>query len=128
MNRRNFLSKLGFGTAAVAATTVVPAALAPTKEAKLEDGSLRPRCSACGERVLVRYDGATYYAFCPVTTCKRYGLAFRMETREEIRVHVNEGPGVSEKLIASYDEQVPPLVEYTEKKEKKYRIGKRWAR
>jgi hypothetical protein len=71
MNRRNFLSKLGIGTA-VAASAVVPAVVA-TKEAKLEDGSLRPMCPACKTRMLVRHGEGRPYAMCPLTTCKKYG-------------------------------------------------------
>jgi hypothetical protein len=52
----------------------------------------------------------------------------RLETREDVHVHINEHPAVSEKLLASYNEQVPALTEYTEKKERKYRVGKRRAR
>jgi hypothetical protein len=73
MNRRNFLTKLGFGTAAVAATTVVPAITKP-KEAKLEDGNLRPKCPRCSTRMLVRHGEGRPYAFCPLTTCKEYGV------------------------------------------------------
>jgi transposase-like protein len=76
MNRRSFLSRLGIGTAAVAATTVVPSA--PAKETKLEDGSLRPKCPQCRERMLVRYDGTAHYAFCGMKNCKKYGIMLNL--------------------------------------------------
>jgi hypothetical protein len=72
MNRRNFLTKLGFGGAAVAATTVVPSINQP-KETKLEDGSLRPKCPACQTRMIVRHGEGRPYAMCPLETCKKFG-------------------------------------------------------
>jgi hypothetical protein len=120
MNRRNFLTKLGFGTAAVAATAAVPAIA--TKEQKLEDGSLRPMCPACRTRMLVRHGEGRPYAFCPLNTCERFGMAIAIRPMEGVAVpHMNDCPAVSQKLIDSYNEQVPSLVEYTEKKNRRYR-------
>lgn len=85
-------------------------------------------CSACKTRMLVRYDAPGPYAFCPLTTCKRYGIGLGLQPREDVAIHFNDSPGISQKLIDSYNEQVPKLVEYTEKKERKYRVGKRSAR
>jgi hypothetical protein len=75
MNRRNFLSRLGIGAAAVA----VPIVAAP-KEAKLEDGSLRPMCPICKTKMLVRHGEGRPYAICPLTTCKNYGVAWSTTT------------------------------------------------
>ena len=63
-SRRSFLSRLGFGTAAVAATAVVPNVGAPAKEVQ---PSLRPKCPSCGTLMLVRED-----AKCPNTECSYY--------------------------------------------------------
>ena len=62
-SRRSFLSRLGFGTAAVAATAVVPNVGAPTQE----QPSLRPKCPRCGTLMLIREVGR-----CPNTKCPDY--------------------------------------------------------
>jgi hypothetical protein len=83
MNRRNFLSKLGIGSTAVAASAIMPHVGAPTSTA--DSGSLRPKCIACGTRVLVRWRGVEQqvYAFCPDVTCKRYGMEFSLRVEED---------------------------------------------
>jgi len=76
MNRRSFLSRLGIGTAAVAATTVVPDITTPT-----QDNSLRPMCPYCKTKMLMRHGEGRPYAFCPLTTCKRYGVEVSLQPR-----------------------------------------------
>jgi len=76
MNRRSFLSRLGIGAAAIAVPTV-----AASKESKLEDGSLRPMCPHCKTKMLMRHGEGRPYAFCPLTTCKRYGVEISLQPR-----------------------------------------------
>lgn len=73
----------------------------------------------CGTRMLVRYDGANYYGFCPLTTCKRYGVAMAYKTFENVPVHLNESPAVAERFIDSYNEQVPALIKKLEYEDKR---------
>jgi hypothetical protein len=79
MNRRDFISKLGIGVAAAGTAAVIP-----STPQTLEDGSLRPKCPSCGKKMLVRpRDGGwAMYAFCGLTTCKRYGKRIGLKPQE----------------------------------------------
>jgi hypothetical protein len=84
MNRRNFLSKLGIGTSAVAATAIFPRG-----DSKIPDPApqptLRPKCACCSTLMLVRWEGSRPTANCPNTNCKKYGKSLSLGIIEEKR-------------------------------------------
>ena len=79
VGRRSFLSRFGIGVAAVATTAVLPEAAKP----ETQSGSLRPKCTACSERIVIR-NGSGY---CPNTLCPAYwkpvGIFLVDETQEK---------------------------------------------
>jgi len=132
MNRRNFLSRLGIGTVATVTSAIVPASTQPKE---LDSGSLRPMCSACKTRMIVRHGEGRPYASCPLTTCKRYGEEISLQplpareiphklsakTEQEIMNKRLELFKNSINLTDTNLEDIPELVEYSEKKDARRR-------